>query len=90
MVVGSTEMGKLMSIEELEKIGINHDRDWTQVYMNIKWRFILVPIDDYNNKHIKEYTEWMHLSIGGRYHSYGRSYWFEFEEDALLFRLKYG
>ena len=74
-------MGRLLTIEELEKLDINHDRDWHMVILPRHSRVEFIDrfmTDNFSNE------------VNGMYHNYQWTFWFENEKDALWFRLKWG
>jgi hypothetical protein len=73
---------KRVGITELELLGINHDRDW----------FLVTATSHVNRNEIGIYFEWIDWiedNTQQRWHNYGRSIWFESEQDALLFTMKW-
>jgi hypothetical protein len=75
-------MTKHVSLEDIVLLGINHDRDWTMVRFGHPFKSF--PMFS------RSEAELLENIITGRYHKYGRSFWFEFEQDAIMFKLKFG
>lgn len=69
---------KRVGIADLESLGINHDRDW-----------FLVRATSLGNGIEFGWIEWIEENIQQRWHNFGRSIWFESEQDALLFTMRW-
>jgi hypothetical protein len=74
-----TGVKKHLDIDDLEQRGINHDRDWFSCRLT----------EYYQRSNLFDQTWWCEDHISGRYHRYGREFWFEYESDRTLFLLKW-
>ncbi len=76
-------MKKKLNLGELECLDINHDREWYCVRAGDSALMNYIWTRDDSDSFVNDITT-------GRWHKYGRSFWFEFEQDAVMFKLKYG
>ena len=72
-------MKKNLSIDDLEIRGINHDKDWH-----------ICRVDQKRNlTDVYHIENWAEENCTQRFHSYGRTYWFESAQDRTLFALRW-
>jgi hypothetical protein len=87
-------ISKFVTIEQVESEGINHDKDWSHLAVNINhlydewWSYpkVMSAVEAYSRPE-GMLSKWCEENLRGRYCRYGRTFWFELPSDAVMFRM---